>query len=499
MSKYLMLFCLFFGASYVLKAQSYTDRINTEVTIPESEAHIRFLASDELRGRNTGSHELNIAARYIAEQFRAFGLQPLPGAADYFQPVPFTQTTPPKNGVLTLDKKTYQQGKDFVFLNGNAAKLEKAKVVFAGYGLEADLKGKDVKGKIVIANTGGPEAGGSPGKVFGLSRQKREIAKNMGAAALVELYNQPFAPWNMIVNFMGQPQLELGAPDTEEAPNGMPHLWLYEADKSAVKTMSDGKIKKAGLQIGNLEKKTLWSRNVLAMIPGTDPALRDQYILLSAHYDHVGVGRGQDPQDSIFNGTRDNAVGTVAVLEAARVLGAHPPKRSVIFAAWTAEEKGLLGAKYYVEHPLVPHNKIIYNLNIDGAGYNDTSLVTVIGLERTSAEQLLVKAAQTYGLKAISDPAPEQGLFDRSDNVHFAAQGIPAPTYSMGFTAFDEAISKYYHQTSDNPETVDMQYLLRYFRSYVLAAYLIGDDPEMPYWKAGDKYEAAWKKLHGKD
>ena len=143
----------------------------------------------------------------------------------------------------------------------------------------------------------------------------------------------------------------------------------------------------------------------------------------------------------------------------------------------------------------IPLNKIVYNLNIDGAGYNDTTRVTVIGLERTEAEADLIAAARAFNLEAIKDPVPEQNLFDRSDNVHFAKAGIPAPTYAMGVTAFDAELLKYYHQPADEASSLNFNYITNYVQSFILAAEKIASAPKAPFWKKGDKYESAGKSL----
>jgi Zn-dependent M28 family amino/carboxypeptidase len=165
--------------------------------------------------------------------------------------------------------------------------------------------------------------------------------------------------------------------------------------------------------------------------------------------------------------------------------------------ALTGEEVGLLGSSYYAEHPLVPLKQTIFNLNTDGAGYNDTTIISVIGLERTGAKAEIEAAATAFGLGVFAEPAPEQGLFDRSDNVNFAAKGIPAPTFTPGFKSFDEAIGKYYHQAIDNPESLDFAYVHRFCQAYAHAARLIANRLTRPQWSAGDKYESAGKALYG--
>ena len=229
--------------------------------------------------------------------------------------------------------------------------------------------------------------------------------------------------------------------------------------------------------------------NVVGYVEGTDPELKKEYVVYSAHYDHVGIGKADSTGDAIYNGVRDNAIGTVTVLEAAKNIGMYPTKRSALFVFFAGEEKGLLGSQWYVEHSAVPLNEIVYCFNSDGGGYNNTSLATIIGLHRTTAEDLLVKAIEAYGLKAGDDENyKDQGLFDRSDNVSFAKKGIPAPTFTPGMDAFDASIFKYYHQPSDEFESLDMDYMYTFYKAYVLSARFIGNMKETPFWKEGDKY-----------
>jgi Zn-dependent M28 family amino/carboxypeptidase len=186
------------------------------------------------------------------------------------------------------------------------------------------------------------------------------------------------------------------------------------------------------------------------------------------------------------------------MLTAAKTLSLKPAKRSVLFIGYTAEEVGLLGSRYYSEHPLVPLNQCVFNLNSDGAGYSDKTLVSVIGLDRTNCKAEIEAGCNAFGLSVFGDPAPEQGLFDRSDNVSLAAKGIPAPDFSPGFKSFDGEIAKYYHQATDNPESIDFDYLLKFCQSFAYSARLIANKSVRPYWTAGDKYEPAAKALYGK-
>ncbi len=241
------------------------------------------------------------------------------------------------------------------------------------------------------------------------------------------------------------------------------------------------------------------TQNVVGIIEGTDPVLKHEYVVLMAHYDHVGVRRTEaSPTDSIYNGARDNAMGVVALLHAAEAFSRQPTRRSLIILPVSAEEIGLRGSRHFVENPIVPLSSIVYVSNIDGAGYNVTDAVTVVGLERTTASAHYKAAAQAFGMRVWDDPTPDQGLFNRSDNVNFARAGIPAPTYSAGFTAFDETLMKYYHQPADQAdEHFDFEYLHRYVSLYVHASRLIADAPDRIRWASGDPYESAFNTLYG--
>ena len=241
-------------------------------------------------------------------------------------------------------------------------------------------------------------------------------------------------------------------------------------------------------------------RNVLAFIPGTDPTLRDQFIVLSSHYDHLGMSKHPQLEegklDSIYNGARDNASGTTAVIDAARYFGKHPAKRSILFICYTAEEEGLIGSEWYGAHPLIPLNKTVYNLNIDNASYDDTTLVTLVGLHRTTGDPAILAAAAAYGLTVNNDPTGG-ALFFESDNAPLALHGVPAPTYSMGMRAIeDSTIFNRYHRLSDETGNMDMHYIVKWIRTYILAAQTIANDLVQPRWTPGDPNEKAWITLY---
>ncbi|MEM9896964.1 MAG: M28 family peptidase [Bacteroidota bacterium] len=468
---------------------SQTDKELAEQTVNQNliKAHIGFLASDELEGRDTPSKGLKIAAKYIESRFVEYGLQQAPGIDSYFQSVPMKKVSPPTSGLLKIRNESYLFQEDFIMMEGDNAEIS-GEYTFVNYGLDADLDGLNLEGKIAIAICGDGESN-SPQEWFGQSTEKRKKISEMGGVALIELYNSPQIPWQFLVRYFSGEQVVLDEGGEDES--GIVHLWMNRAAKDVSQNPGQASVMIGGAKIEKFE-----SQNLIGYVEGTDPKLKREFVVYSAHYDHVGVGQADAERDSIYNGSRDNAVGTVTVLTAAQNLGKNPTKRSGLFVLFTGEEKGLLGSKSFVDNSPVPLDNIVYCFNSDNGGYNDTSKATIIGLTRTTAEEMILEACEAFGLEAIEDPAPEQGLFDRSDNVRFAAKGIPAPTFSMGFTAFDEEITKYYHQAGDNPNTLDYVYLEKFFKSYVYACRMIGNTKKAPFWVKGDKYYEAGKNLY---
>ena len=473
-------------------AKSATDLSKAVETVQLNtiKAHIQYLASDEMRGRDTPSPELNIAARYLATTMMRYGVKKPMGMSDYLQRVPMTTVVPPNNGALKYADVNLSLPDNFLMMKGDNMDIN-GDMVFINRGTEDDFNNANVKDKIVVALCG-YEGDDNPQSWFFAGKQKRELAKARGAKGLLEIYNNSQIPYKFLVRFFNRTTTTV---DDVEDDAPFPHVWVDGSNTDAVKKLKEGKNLKGSLSVSGMEKTPVETYNVVGVVEGSDPKLKDEYVIYSAHYDHVGIGRPVEG-DSIYNGSRDNAVGSVTVLSAAENIAKYPTKRSAIFIFFTGEEKGLLGSGYYADNPVIPLDKVIYCFNSDNAGYNDTSRVSIIGLTRTHAQPMIEKACATFGLQAMEDSAPEQGLFDRSDNVNFATKGVPAPTFSLGFTAFDDAINKYYHQPQDNPETLDYDYLFKFFKSYVYACRMIGNTSESVFWKEGDKYYDAGKKLY---
>ena len=488
-----------FAIMSALSAQTDAEKAAETVDKNNIEGHIYFLADDLLRGRATGSPELKIAASYLANTLRSYGVKPSPKTGNYYQQVELKQVSPPSkvdiqvNGTKLNDYAIITPSP--ISANGDA--------LFLNYGLESDYKGKDVKGKIILLKAGGPDTKDARA-AFGLASKKQQLAKANGVSAIIELLDTDDAMWSNIDHHFNGVQLSLvegkKEDDDKNSDHEVAHIWIYDSGATMVKEFAASKALQAIVSLNEKKEETIMSQNVIGTIEGTDAELKDEYLIYSAHYDHIGIGHPDAKGDSIYNGARDNAIGTTAVLSIAENLAKYPTKRSALFILFTGEEKGLLGSQYYVQNPVLPLKQMIYCFNTDGGGYNNTSLATIAGLNRTTAKKHMIEGAKTFGLKAleIDDVAPEEGLFDRSDNVSFAAVGIPAPTYSTGFDAFDEEINKYYHQASDEADSLDYEYLVKFYQGYVLSGRLIANDPEKPFWIKGDKYEAAGNVLYGK-
>lgn len=487
------LFVFLFSCSSLFAQKNVTSKIDQLVNKTVAEAHLSFLASDEMRGRNTGSPEIDIAANYLAAQFKLLGVKPVPGAVNgYFQPVDLKEIKAPTVVEFIIGSDTFKLSEDLLFVSGGSTKLEN-EVVFAGYGSSEDFEKTDVKGKIVVTYAGTRTTANAVQAMLTDSPQKNQLAYAKGASALIEIMAVPGVPWQGIAKFISGDRMITN----REGTDSFPHLFMKNTEATSIQTLLNTKKSSGTLSIIATPNKVIKAKNVIGIIEGTDAVLKNEYIVLTAHYDHVGVKKNSSP-DSIYNGARDDAIGTVALLQTANFLSKNPPKRSVILLAVTGEEKGLLGSEWYANHPLIPLNKTVFNLNCDGAGYNDKTIVSIFDFNRTTVDEWVNKACQAYGLIPKGDPAPEQNLYERSDNVNFAVKGVPAMNFAPGVKAFDQELFTYYHQPADEVSSLDMDYLQQYYRSFVYTAYLIANAAQRPVWKSGDRFAEAGKTLYGK-
>ncbi|MGN6163758.1 MAG: M28 family peptidase [Flavisolibacter sp.] len=476
-------------------AQSnFIDEINKACPPGTTLEPMRFLASDELMGRSTLRPEIHIAARYISEQFRSAGVKTFPKAIDYYQPFDITLFSPAKTGFLRIKDAEYSLVMDLLQINGIHDISITAPIVFIGYGSEADFDRADVRGKIVITNMGKSDSTPEIGRQQGnLRAQKVNRAIERGAVALVDRYKQTDSFWEGFQGYLSNERTWV------DSSFKIPVFLLNDQKANILSLVQPGV--QATIKIGGNHMKLLAAQNVIGWVEGTDKALKSQFIVLSAHYDHMGIVKpvktSEGKLDSVMNGARDNAIGVAAVISAARYFAQHPAKRSILFVAYTGEELGLKGSKYFAEHSPISLRQMIFNLNIDNAGYNDTTIVTIIGMGRTSVDHLIQKACLSFGLTAKSDPSPAENLFERSDNLSLAEKGLPAPTFSLGIRKFDEEINKYYHEVIDEVQNFDLNYAMKYIKSYILSAKFIADSKTQPKWQKDDKFESAWIKLFG--
>ncbi len=496
---YSFFFLLF--ATVILSAQNTDPEFNIDRY--ELAGNLHFLSSDFLKGRYTGEPGNVIAAQFLAEHLEAYGYTPPAGHDSYFQEIPFDKTTPPAQASLTIGGQVFTQGDNLLVMGGNAI-ATKAEVIFADYGWVSEDGSRDdyrslaVKGNIVVVLPGSEE-GQDPSAIFEASQRKRQLAAERGAVALIELYRLPF-PWQFFKRYFAKGGISLAADTKGADTDKLFYGWIQESAPSAIPDVEKRKKVKGAISSTGFAKTGITSPNVIGVLPGSDPALRDEYILLTAHFDHIGVGEQGNgavtEEDNIFNGARDNGLGVVSILAAAKALAQSVPRRSIIVLFVTGEEIGLLGSSYYANHPLIPLNQVVFNLNADGAGYNTTDAISIIGWGRTGTNELIEAGVRPFNLDIIKDPAAEQNLFDRSDNVSFAKKGIPALNFAPGMTDLDDEINKYYHQVTDEAESVDFFYLKRYAQALAHTARMLANSDDSPIWIAKDKYEQAGKKLY---
>ncbi len=514
--------------------------IATSVNPEIIRAHVRFLSHDLLEGRGTGQRGGDIAAEYMGTMFAIYGLQPEGDNGTYMQKVPMVGVTtkPDSSFVLTTAKGTKLALKMFdqyvaMDESGATDSTVDAPIVWMGYGITApeyswdDYKGQDVKGKVLLMLVNEPPSndpkyfGGKALTYYGRWTYKYEQAARMGAAGVILIHQTDMASygWEVVRNSWGgersylrdttDPRLKVASwiqIDVAKQLLADSGIEIGPAIQAAGKPGFQPQQLKAHLRAHILSSvRPFDSNNVLAMLPGSDPKLKSQAILYTAHYDHLGI----DPDkkgDNIYKGALDNATGCAILLEMARVfsLASLKPRRSILFAAVTGEEQGLLGSEYLGKHPPIPANDISLNLNYDDIPpLGIPQEVGVSGAERTSFYPTVQTIAKDFKLTIVPDSRPEAGHYYRSDHFSLARVGIPAFSVTLGekYVGHDrewglkkeqEYLTKYYHQPTDEYRP-DMD-----FRSNaVMARFGIAlglraaDQPAEIKWKSGDEFEKA--------
>lgn len=513
----------------------------TEISGARIRAHVKFLASDLLEGRAPGTRGGDLATEYIASQFALTGAKPAGDNGTYFQKVALVGVQPQASSVLRMtsgDGKstslkwldefvgvTYQQRPD--------AKFD-APAVFVGHGIVApeyqwdDYKGIDVKGKVAVLFTGEPPSDdpkfftGKALTYYGRWTYKYEEATRHGAVAAIIIHTTPTASygWDVVRSSWSKEALQVRLEPGESAMALASWVTKDIGEKiaaSAGKT-ADELLKMAdvrGFQAFPLpvrfsgdnpaKVRTIETRNVVARIEGSDAKMKDEAVLFSAHWDHLGVGEAVKG-DAIYNGAADNATGSGMLLEMARAWSVLPqkPRRSALFVAVAAEEAGLRGSNYYGQHPVVPAGKTAAALNFDMfLPVGRAGDVVVNGAERTTIYPIVQEAAKRYGFTIKPDPRPDAGLYYRSDHFSFARVGIPSFSVEGGMELvgkpagtgsklFDEFEENRYHQPADEyKEDWDFSGMEQYARFGMLIGINVANSPKMPTWNLGDEFLAA--------
>jgi aminopeptidase YwaD len=449
---------------------------------------VEMLAHDSLEGRNTASEGSRKAARYLTSQLREMGVRPNESFPDYRQEVTFVQRWPADYVALKRYGAAMVESGDVMQLSGQNG-IVQGETVFLEYGDRASIEKADLKGKVLVVRVGDGQKQ-SPGAWIGTGQEKRKLAAEKGAVALIELYEPGKFPWSMIRSYQKGGKFGLA-----ESGADIAHLWVYDPGLEWAGHFSREK-EELEIEIEGARMDYFTDDNIVGYLPGTDAELADELILYTAHYDHVGIGKADARGDSIYNGARDNAVGVATVLAIAQHLALFPPRRPAMFVFFTGEEKGLLGSRFFLEQNPIDPGRIRLNLNFDNGGYTDTDMITIIGAHKMDGFESVDEWLEDVAMRHYEPMPLAQSLFYQSDNIHFARAGIPAPTVSMGFTAFNDMILPYYHQAADSWESLDKAYMVNYIEGVLHLTKKLIDMEELPYWKEGDPYFEAGSALY---
>src|SRR5438477_1215184 len=532
---------LFIGLFATTNAYGQTGTTPARITPEEIDAHLRFLSSDLLEGRAPATRGGRLAEEYIAAQLKTFGVRPGVGDTSYFQRVPIDVVkADPKTIKVTASGKANASLRftdDVVVWPGSATDASSAhgELVFVGYGARApeykwdDFKGMDVRGKVLLVLVNDPPAppsepslfGGKAMTYYGRWTYKYEEAERRGAAGMLIVHTTEAAsyPWQVVVGSNSVEHRLLPRPSNAPAPIGV-RGWITDSAATAL-------FAQAGLSMATLRKQAesrdfrpvstgiiidasmqnslqhMSANNVVGIVRGIDPRLRDEYVAYSAHWDHFGIGPVVNG-DSIYNGAADNASGVATILTIAHTASEGlKPRRSQLFVFVTAEESGLLGSAYFGQHSTVPVSKIIADLNIDNPAilgrFRD---LEVLGDTKSSLGPQLASMVKREGLRIVPDEHPEAGHFYRSDHFSFARVGIPAVDIKGGYDYVghpaewgraqrDEYTAKRYHQPSDEYRPgFDLTGLAQLADIVSRFGLALATAPTVPTWNADAEFKA---------
>jgi Zn-dependent M28 family amino/carboxypeptidase len=522
----------------------FSQRRTTRSVIDEKtiRAHIKFLSDDLLEGRGTGARGGDIAANYIAAQMEALGLKGAGAKGSFFQPVSLVGVKADPNTKLTIsgrsDKETFKFADEFVAFTG--AQTDEvdvdADLVFVGYGINApeqrwnDYKGEpsEYRGKILVIMVNDPPAtadepnlfGGRALTYYGRWTYKFEEAARRGATGVILLHTDESAgyPWSVVRTSNGSWRFDIARGANDATPFLKFRSWMTEESarrmmKLAGQDLTELRAKAATREFqplmlnlkGKLDLKSEMKRveapNVVGILEGSDPKLRNEYVVYSAHWDHLGIGAPDKTGDTIYNGAVDNASGVASVLAIAEALSKMRPRRSSLFLFPTAEEQGLLGAEWYSRHPLVPLEKTAANVNLDSMNVlGPTHDFIPLGAERSTLKAIVESVARERGMRVSPDARPEQGSFYRSDHFPFAKVGVPSISLKEGddyvgrpkgwgeqqFKAYNTA---HYHQPSDEySDSWNFQGMIQEAEIALEIGRRIANAPVMPRFNPNDEF-----------
>jgi Zn-dependent M28 family amino/carboxypeptidase len=485
-------------------------------------SHVQFLADDSLEGRGTGSQGFEKAANYMAEQFRAAGLEPA-GVDGYRQPMDF-QVVQIDETRCSLDLlgggkvQPLKLGDDAVLgVSSHAAENVEAEAVFVGYGLTVpeshydDLAGQEVKGKIVVFVTGGPADMPGPVKAhYQSSEERRKALVKAGVIGTITIPNPKSAevPWSRIAAARFQPRMELSDPG-QGVPPPLPVGILFNPERAEILFAGSGHTfqeilaalkedkplphfplaVKVHARVG-MTRSQAKSENVVGVLPGSDPQLKREYVVVSAHLDHLGIGEPVNG-DRIYNGAMDDASGDASLIEIARAVKDAKPKRSILFLSATGEEKGELGSQYFAAHPTVS-GPIVADINMDMyLPLFPLKYLEVQGLDESTLGGDVRAVAAMAGVEVQADKEPEHNRFIRSDQYSFIKRGVPALAFKFGYIpgtpeekTFRTWYAERYHAPSDDlSQPVDLAAAAQFDTILEKLALRVADAEHRPEWK----------------
>jgi Zn-dependent M28 family amino/carboxypeptidase len=489
-------------------------------------AHVKFLADDSLEGRDTGSEGLRKAQAYAVEQFQKAGLEPA-GANGFYQPVRFTQFQVDEEkssfALVTSGSSKPLSFADDAFISSRATRASAnltAPLVFVGYGLKIpeknldELAGLDLKGKIVVYLPGSPsDIPTALASHYQTPVERWKFLHAAGAIGTITIYNPASMdiPWSRISINRNHPSMDLANSEFNETPGQQ--LGVAFNPASAEQLFAGSAHTFAEIAALGKDRKPLphfplavslkanaviltssvESANLVGKLPGSDPALKNEFVVLSAHIDHVGIGAPING-DRIYNGAMDDGSGSALVMDIAASLKAHPEKikRSILFLLVTAEEKGLLGSKYFAAHPTVPAKSIVADVNVDMfLPIVPLKILKIEGIEESDLGTRAAAIAQSMGVKPIADPEPLRNAFIRSDQYSFIKKGVPAVKVDVGFELgtpeqkiFKDWLTNRYHAPSDDVnQPVDLQCAAGYEEFTRRLLLDTANAPARPQWK----------------